>query len=123
MYIISIVKDRAWTNGMTIPQFGSDPDCVFAAGYMSNSEGEILPSSIGLEWMILSPSTYSSGKYDILVDADDNGKYHELFDALDDFDVDSAGFFVIPDLLGTIMSVAGCFTALAVFRLSKRRRL
>jgi hypothetical protein len=61
------------------------------------------------------------GEYDLIADVNDNGVYDEGVDALDDLDVDGAGLFVIPDLLGTIMGLAGCFTALAVFRLSKRK--
>jgi len=57
------------------------------------------------------------GKYDIVLDVNGNGIYDEGVDALDDMDVNSAGFFVVPEYpLGTILGVAMCFAALAAFR-------
>ena len=49
---------------------------------------------------------------------------NEGIDALDDFDVETAGFFVIPEYwLGTILGLTGFFAAFGTYYMSKRRRI
>jgi hypothetical protein len=84
----------------------------------SDSEGNIPPTPV---WS----DPLTPGKYDIVVDVNGNGVYDEGIDALDDNDIEvTAGFFVIPEYgIGTILGLVGCFAALAVSRISKRKRL
>ena len=64
------------------------------------------------------------GKYDIVVDVNQNGVYDDGVDVLDDYEVETAGFFVIPEFwLGTILGLVACFAAFGVFYASKRKHL
>ncbi|UCG36994.1 MAG: hypothetical protein JSV64_01585, partial [Candidatus Bathyarchaeota archaeon] len=61
------------------------------------------------------------GLFDIVVDSDQNGLYDEGIDAIDDLDIDTAGFLVIPEyFLGTLMSLFSFLAAFGAFRLSRR---
>ena len=43
-------------------------------------------------------------------------------ESVDTFGLETSGFFVIPEyLIGTILSIMGCFAAFGVFYLSKRK--
>jgi len=112
--LVTITKDITWTDQMPIPVL-YDPDHVWGvAGFQSNTVGELIPSTF--IWLELDP-----GKYDIVVDVNDNGVYDECIDALDDFDVDTAGFFVVPEVaIGSIMAVAAMFTALGLHAYKKK---
>jgi len=110
-YDIYVVADTTWTDGDPFPT----PIAGTATTVTSDAAGDI---PVTLVWS----SPLTPGKYDIVVDVNDNDVYDAGVDALDDSDIEvTAGFLVIPDLLGTIMGLAGCFTALAVFRMSKRK--
>jgi hypothetical protein len=63
------------------------------------------------------------GKYDIIVDVNNNGKYDAATDALDDNDIlVTAGFFVVPEYpFGGLLALAACFVGFAAFK--KRRTL
>ena len=80
--------------------------------------GNIGPTPIG---------SYVVGKYDIWVDRDGDGTRHDgniilKNEPVDTFGLDY-GFFVVPEYpLGTILGVAMCFAALAVFK-SKSLRI
>ena len=64
------------------------------------------------------------GKYDIVVDVDDDGLYYPDQDPLDDDEIEvTVGFFVVPEYpLGTILGLSMCLAALAVFK-SKSLRI
>lgn len=81
---IFVVNDvLTWTDGMTIPPRVAGTTATVS----SNSLGIIPPTAV---W-----TQATSGKYDIVVDVNGNGKYDQGFDALDDNNVQStAGFLV-----------------------------
>jgi parallel beta-helix repeat protein len=111
-YNVYIVNDVvSWVDGMDIPT------PFVASTASSDHEGDILPTAV---W---SPPL-APGKYDIVVDVNDNGKYDFGIDALDDNDlVLTAGFLVIPEYwMGTILGLAGCFAALGIFCTRQRKR-
>lgn len=84
-YTIHVVADRNWSNGDTIPARISGT----AAEIHSDATGKV--SSV--IWSGCEP-----GRYDIVVDVNSNGKYDAGIDALDDFDVGSAGFTQVPSI-------------------------
>jgi hypothetical protein len=107
--MVYVTKDLTWNNGMTIPTY-PDEDYVYGAGFMTKDAGVLGPSTF--IWLDLIP-----GKYDIVSDVNDNGIYDEGIDALDDFDVNTAGFFVIPEIpFGTILALATCMLALVFYK-------
>jgi hypothetical protein len=114
--LVTITKDITWVDQMEIP-VPPDEDCIWGeTGFQSNPAGELIPSTF--IWLELAP-----GQYDIVVDVNDNGVYDECVDALDDFDVESAGFFVVPEIaIGSIMAVAAMFSALGLFTYKKRTK-
>jgi len=106
-YPVCIVSDITWSDNTMIPA------AVVRTTVTSNSTGHIQPAMV---WGSALP-----GEYDIVVDANDNGIYDEGIDALDDLDVSSAGFFVIPEyILGTDLALVVCFAGFAVYRRSRR---
>lgn len=112
-YDIYVVNDVSWSDGMTIPGRVSDTAPTVTSGPL----GHIPITNV---W---NPSL-TIGKYDIVVDVNGNGVYDAGIDALDDNDVVTGGFLVIPEYwLGTILGLVGCFAAFGVFRISKRKRL
>jgi parallel beta-helix repeat protein len=111
-YNVYIVNDVvSWVAGMDIPT------PFVASTASSDHEGDILPTAV---WS----APLAPGKYDIVVDVNENGKYDLGIDALDDNDlVFTAGFLVIPEYwMGTILGLAGCFAALGIFRIRQRKR-
>jgi hypothetical protein len=115
VYNISIVEDVAeWVDGMPIPSRVPGTETTVT----SNATGDI---PVTLIWS--SPLTV--GQFDIIVDVDGDGNYTEGIDALDSDGLGTtAGFFVIPEFwLGTILGLAGCFAALGVLIVRKRRRM
>lgn len=112
-YPIYVVEDDTWSDNKPIP--ARVPGTVTTVS--SDALGNIPPTPV---WT----APLTPGKYDIIVDVNKNGFYDEGIDALDDNDIEvTAGFFVIPEyLIGTILGLVGCFAALAVFRISKRKR-
>jgi len=109
-YVLKIVSDVDWSDGMKIPSY------IVKTTVSSDSSGNIAPT---LVWNGATP-----GKYDIIVDVNGNDEYDPGIDALDDFDVDTAGFFVIPEYwLGTILGLTGFFAAFGTYYISKRRRI
>jgi len=110
---IFIVEDVAtWTDGMDIPS-----RVPGTATYVSSTvTGDVPPT---LVWS----APLVPRKYDIVVDVNVDFRYDHGVDALDDMDVNLAGFFVVPEYpLGTILGLAMCFAALAVFK-SKSLRI
>jgi hypothetical protein len=81
-YPIYVVQDVAWTEGMSIPaRLPGTPTTV-----ATNSTGQIPPTKI---W-----TSSVAGKYDIIIDVNDDGFYNATIDALDNNDIDGAGFIV-----------------------------
>ena len=77
--------------------------------FQSNTAGEFGPATF--IWLELDP-----GKYDIVVDVNDNAIYDECIDALDDFDVGTAGFFMVPEVyIGSIIAMAAMFVAFGLY--------
>jgi hypothetical protein len=109
-YDVQVVNDVDWTDGMTIPAY------VAKTSVTTDAFGEILDAYP--VWDGATP-----GKYDIIVDVNNNGIYDEGIDALDDSDIQvTAGFFVIPEVaIGSIMAAAAMFAALGLFAYKKKR--
>jgi PKD repeat protein len=109
-YEVQVVKDVAWSDGTSIPSY------VAKATLVTDAFGEVADAYI--VWSGATP-----GKYDMIVDVNGNSIYDVGVDAIDDFDVSTAGFFVIPELpIGTIMSLVAGFTAIGIASKSKRGR-
>lgn len=113
LYSLYVVEDQIWSNNMTIP--ARVPGT--ATWVMSEPDGTILPI---LAWA----DPLVPGKYDIVVDVNNNTKYDAGIDALDDNDIEvTAGFFVIPELpLGTILAALSMFVALIGYVSFKRHQ-
>jgi len=109
-YNISVVEDVTWFNGMEIPS---------AVPYTIN---EIVTDEYGEVWPTeawLTPLT--PGKYDIIVDVGGDGYFNAGIDTIDDVDISTAGFLVVPEyMFGGLLAVAACFAAFAI---SRRPRL
>ena len=111
-YPIHVVDDvETWSDGMTIPTRVSGT----ATSVSSNPDGDIPATEV---W-----SLALVGEYDIVVDFNSNGEYDAGVDALDDLDVGSAGFFVIPEyVLGTILALAMCFAGFGIYWRSRNHK-
>jgi uncharacterized repeat protein (TIGR01451 family) len=105
-YSLYVVEDQVWSDGMAIPARVSGT----ATTVMSAPDGTIPPT---LAW----PNPLVPGKYDIVVDVNNNSQYDVGVDALDDNDITvTAGFFVIPEVpLGTIMTSLAMIVGLACY--------
>ena len=112
IYNIYVVYDLDWTDKLAIPT--RIPGT--ATQVSSDLSGNIPPTEA---WSL--PQTL--GKYDIMVDVNNNGIYDQGIDALDDSDVQiTAGLSVIPEYrLAALLGFTG-LTTLEAFYLSKRRR-
>jgi len=110
-YDLYVVEDTTWSGGMGFPDRVSGTE----TSVETDVNGDI-PAGI-VAWK----GPLTPGKYDIVIDRNNNGKYDEGIDALDDEDIEvTAGFFVIPELpLGTLMGIVTCFVALATFRFKR----
>jgi hypothetical protein len=113
VYSLYLVEDQVWSDNMTIPArvLGT------ATTVSSLPDGTIPPT---LAWA----NPLVPGKYDIVVDVNNNTKYDVGIDALDDNDIMvTAGFFVIPEVaIGSIMAIASMFTAFIGYIGFKRHR-
>jgi hypothetical protein len=111
-FALYVVSDVTWIEGMSIPSRIAGTVTTVTSDVAGN-----IPVT-----MVWSPPL-TLGKYDIVVDVNGNGKYDAGVDALDDNDIVTGGFLVIPEyLLGTILGLSGCFAALGTCYFSKRRR-
>jgi len=113
-YALHVVEDTDWSDGTTIPN------------RVDRTETEVTTDGYGnipIGTVAWTPPLIL-GKYDIIIDVNNNGNYDEGIDALDDRGINvTAGFLVIPEyLIGTILGLAGCFAAFGVFRVSKHKR-
>jgi len=108
-YDVMVVNDVDWTDGMTIPSY------IAKTTVTTDSGGGVMDAYP--VWYGATP-----GKYDIIVDVNNNGIYDEGIDALDDSDIEvTAGFFVIPEVaIGSIVAVAAMFAALGLFVCKKK---
>jgi hypothetical protein len=111
----TVTKDLTWVDKMDIPVLFEENHIWGPGGSIANEVGEIfLPTAVF-------PLDLVPGEYDIVVDVNDNGVYDECIDALDDFDVETAGFFVIPELpFGTVLALATCLLALVIYRTRRK---
>ncbi len=108
-YDLYIVNDSLWVDGTLIP------NSAIHVNVTSDPSGKLQPTVI---WT--APLTL--GNYDIIVDVNANGRYDLSIDAIDDNDIVTAGFFVVPEyLLGTVMGLGGCFAAFGAYGLYRRR--
>ena len=103
-----IVEDTTWSDGMDIPDRVSGTE----TSVTTDANGNIPAGAVAWNGPL------TPGKYDIIIDVNSNGKYDEGIDALDDEDIEvTAGFFVIPEYpLGTVVGLAMCLAALAVYQ-------
>jgi hypothetical protein len=103
---------ETWNDGDTIPPRVTGT----ATTVTTDAFGNIPPTIVWRHDLI-------PGKYDIIIDVNDNGRYDKGIDCLVSNDVNiNAGFFVVPEyVLGAILGLAGFFAAYGVFRLSKSR--
>jgi hypothetical protein len=110
-YPIYVVDDdeTTWDGGETLVRVSGTETTV-----TSDSNGNINPT------IVWNP-TLAPGKYDIVLDFNENGYYDVGIDALDNDDVvTSAAFFVIPEyLLGALMALFACFAAYLAFKKTK----
>ena len=113
-YPFYVVPDTTWVDGMQIPD------------RVPGAETVVTSSPYGTLWAIGPIRAWTPpltpGAYDIVVDVNGNGNYDEGIDALDDFDVETAGFFVIPEVaIGSIMALAAMLVALILFAYKKKQ--
>ncbi|MCW4054177.1 MAG: hypothetical protein NWE84_04560 [Candidatus Bathyarchaeota archaeon] len=102
-YNLYVVEDvETWTEGMLIPTRIAGT----ATTISSNSEGGITPT---IAWS----NPQIEGKYDIVVDVNDNGFYDLGVDALDDSDIEVTAGMVIPEF--SAFHFLSLFITLAVF--------
>lgn len=112
IYDIYIVEDRSWNDGATIPtRVAGTVETVTTDEWGNIPTGTLIWSSPVI------------GEYDIIVDIDGNGTYDECIDALDDMDVNNAGFKAIP--IPTLTSIGlialiGLLSIVAAMRIKKR---
>jgi hypothetical protein len=107
-YNLYVVADVNWTDKMAIP--ARIPGT--ATNVTSDSSGNITAA-------VWTPPT-SLGKYDIILDGNENGQYDAEIDALDDNDVEVTAGFVIPELSVSIMlPVFAILTLLAITHAKK----
>jgi len=111
-YPIYVVQDRSWSNGDSIPERIS----LTLTSIQTNSEGKLLVMVDG-EWKLQAVwnPPLIPGKYDIIIDINNNEIYDVGIDVLCDNNIQiSAGFFVIPEApLGTLtilmLAIIGLF--------------
>ena len=92
--VIYVVEDVVWTDGMTIPLGAGTLTTTF-----SNSTGDF--NTVPVYYPPLAP-----GKYDTIVDVNDNGKYDAGIDALDDNDIEITAGLVIPEFSQLLLALA-----------------
>jgi hypothetical protein len=111
IYDLYVVEDTTWSGGMGFPDRVSGTE----TSVETDVNGDIPAGTVAWKGPL------TPGKYDIVIDRNNNDKYDEGIDALDDEDIEvTAGFFVIPEIpLGTLMGIVTCFVALATFRLKR----
>ena len=80
----------------------------------TDTSGKILPGQV--VW-----NSAKMGKYDIIVDVNKNGIYDEGLDAIDDMDVNDAGFEVIPEFTTIAIPVAAIIELLFLFSRRKKK--
>ena len=105
-----VVEDESWINGMKIPDrvLGTIEEVnINAGGCISPEPTLIWPSGV-------------QGKYDIIVDVDGNGNYDEGIDALDDMDVNDAGFEVPTLTTIGLMALIGLLLVVTMSRIKRQ---
>lgn len=110
-YNIYLVNDTDWIDGMPIPQRIAGTALTVASNLLGNID-------VTMVW----PAPLKLGKYDIIVDVDNDGYYNATSDALDKSYVQiRSGLLVIPEYWGTIWGILACFGGLGAFRMFKRK--
>jgi hypothetical protein len=115
LYIVNDIND--WSSITNIPaDVRGAPTTV-----QTDSSGQIIPKPPNPP-AVWTPT--SVGKYDIIVDVNNNGEYNAGIDAVDGLDIGTTGLFVIPEYaLGTIIAVAVCFIGAVVYKRFRYNRL
>jgi len=107
-----VVENTTWFDGKAIPGRVSGTETTVT----TDSDGKISPHPTQI-W-----ASSVVGEYDIVVDVNGNGTYDEGIDALDDMDVNGAGFEVIPEFSTIAIPVAAILGLLFLFNYRKQRR-
>jgi hypothetical protein len=110
-YNVYIVDDTAWTDGMNI--LSRIPGTVLSMTL--DASGTIPPITFWFPPLVL-------GKYDIIVDVNNNSKYDVGIDALDDNDIQvTAGFQVVPEFPSLLILPLFMIATLLAVIVYKRR--
>ena len=104
-----VVEDESWINGMKIPDrvLGTIEEVNIDAGGCISPEPTLIWSSAKI------------GEYDIVVDVDGDGYYYSDTDALDDLDVNGAGFNAIPEFPTIALPVISMIGLMFLFQRRK----
>jgi hypothetical protein len=115
-YIYIVVDHEPWVRGRT----KKDDLTIICEVYVTVDENGYIENQPVLIWDSASP-----GYYDIWADCTMAGASwtYDASDDLDNFDVGTAGFFVIPEIpLGVTAVLAACFAGLGVRQLPRKRK-
>lgn len=85
-YNVYVVSDTSWIDGMSIPQ--RVPGTILSITLDSSGSFSSAPA-----WF----SPLAPGRYDIIVDVNNNTKFDPAIDALDDNDVDGTAGFIVTE--------------------------
>jgi len=106
---VYVVEDATWTDGKLIA-----PGSVTLTTTWSNGTGHVNAAPAY-------PPPLAIGKYDVVIDVNDNGKYDIGIDALDDNDVEVTAGLVIPEFPSFLILLLFMIFSLAnIFSLNKR---
>jgi len=112
-YNVYIVDDIVWVDGMNIPS--RIPGTVLSM--TMDASGNIPPITFWFPPLAL-------GKYDIMVDVNNNSKYDASIDALDDNDIQvTAGFQVVPEFPSFIILPLFMMVTLLTVTIYKRKHV
>ena len=104
-YDIYMVQETTWTNGMTIPSRIAGSTTTVTSDKSGNINDQQLWSSA------------QSGKYDVIVDVNHNGKYDAGTDVLYTNVAAGTDLFALPEYtLGGFAALGACFAALLVYK-------
>jgi hypothetical protein len=107
IYDLYILNDQTWIGGESLA------GAVVTTSVTTDASGNIFPAGT-LIWALA-----VAGNYDIVVDVDGNVQYDASTDALDDMDVNDAGFEAIPEFPTVALPVAAILGLMFLFQRRK----